>query len=81
MSDQPGATGKFPDGKLDASDQGELKLKISSDDSLVRLDFGTPIAWFALPKEQAAQLALVLLQHSGTIIDLKMTKPPGGDPS
>ena len=62
-----GATGKFPDGKMDPTDEGELKLMIShsADNKIIRLDFGKPTAWIGLPKEHAVQLAMLLLQHAG----------------
>jgi hypothetical protein len=64
----PGPTGQFPDGKLDASDQGEVKLLVSNNDTQVRLDFGTPVAWFAMPKPDALTFAFTILQHCGVTI-------------
>jgi len=60
-----GATDKFPDGKLSQDDEGELRMAISNQDSLVRLDFGKAVAWMAFPKATAIELAKVLAQHAG----------------
>lgn len=61
-----GATGSFPEGKLDASDEGELRLAVSSSNGLVRIDFGKPTAWVAFPANQAKELAALLMQHAGS---------------
>ncbi len=61
-----GATGAFPEGKLDRTDEGELRFAISSTgDGLVRVDFGKPVAWFAISPNQAKELAALLMQHAG----------------
>jgi hypothetical protein len=59
-----GATGKFPQGKLNERDEGELQFAVGSEKGLVRIDFGKPVAWFALPPETAQQLAMLLLRHA-----------------
>lgn len=61
-----GATGSFPEGKLDASDEGELRLAVSSGNGLIRIDFGKPTAWVAFPANQAKELAALLMQHAGS---------------
>lgn len=61
-----GATGAYPDGKLDKTDEGELRLAVSSDGKgLVRIDFGKPVAWFALSSNEAKEFAALLMQHAG----------------
>jgi hypothetical protein len=60
-----GATGAFPDGKLDKSDEGELRMAVSSGNGLVRIDFGKPVAWFAIPANHAKELAALLMRHAG----------------
>ena len=66
-----GATGNYPNGKLDPTDQGELRLMIShsADGQIIRLDFGKPAAWIGLPKEHAVQLAVLLLEHAGAKLE------------
>jgi len=74
----PGATGNFPDGQSEATDQGEVKMLVSHDDNLVRIELGKPVAWFAMPKSQALTFAFVILNHCGVEIqqhDLTKEKP------
>jgi hypothetical protein len=52
-----GATGEFPDGRLDDTDEGELQIAISSGQGVVRIDFGKKVAWLALPPASARALA------------------------
>lgn len=62
-----GATGAFPMPALNDHDQGELRFGVAYDpvNGVVRIDFGKPVAWFAMPREQASQLGLTLLRHAG----------------
>jgi hypothetical protein len=57
-----GATGEFPFGKLNDNDQGALRVGIAYDplDGVIRVEFGKPIAWLAMPPEQAVELAEML---------------------
>jgi len=61
-----GATGKFPQGKLNDDDEGELRMAIAYDkvDGIVRLEFGKPVKWLGLPPPEAIQLAEKLLWHA-----------------
>lgn len=62
-----GATGQHPLGQLDDSDEGELRLGVAFDEvmGVVRIEFGKPVAWLGLPKQEAIQLARMLLRHAG----------------
>jgi hypothetical protein len=62
-----GATKKFPEGMIRPDDEGELRFAISDPDSSgnIHIDFGTPVAWFALPKAMAIQLGRMLLTKAG----------------
>lgn len=61
-----GATGKFPQGKMHASDEGGLKLAVAHDPAhgTVVIDFGTPVVWLGLPPDRARHLAALLIQHA-----------------
>lgn len=54
-----GATGKFPEGKLNATDEGEIQFGIAADtrNEKVLIDFGTPVVWIGLNPEQAIAIA------------------------
>jgi hypothetical protein len=62
-----GPTGEFPQGKLDDTDEGALKIGIAYDklDGIIRVEFGKPIAWLGLPPPEAVGLARLLLRHAG----------------
>lgn len=62
-----GATGRFPQGVLTDDDEGELKMAVGRDalDGLVHINFGKPVAWLALPPENAIALARTILKHAG----------------
>lgn len=54
-----GATGEFPNGKLNEEDEGELKLTvgIDPDSKNVIIDFGKPVAWLGMDAESALKFA------------------------
>jgi len=58
-----GATGRFPFGKADATDEGELTMALAADhaNGIVRIHFGKPIAWIGLPTTHARELAAMLI--------------------
>jgi hypothetical protein len=59
-----GATGQFPHGKLNADDEGELRLAISRQGDLIRIDFGKPVAWLGLYSKEARAFAEAILKHA-----------------
>lgn len=56
---------KYPRGKLSEDDEGEISFKIALKDKTVIIDFGKPVSWLGMPREQAVSLALVLLRKVG----------------
>lgn len=50
-----GALGVFSEGQCAPDDEGDLRIAIAADTKakLVRIDFGKPVGWLGLPKEQA----------------------------
>jgi hypothetical protein len=71
----PGETGNFPEGKLDATDEGELQMLVSSSDDIIKIDFGKKVAWIGMPKAQAMQFAIIILQHCGATFEYKQVPP------
>ncbi len=61
-----GATGRYPYGKADATDEGELSMAIAADHQvgIVRVAFGKPIAWLGLPSGKARALAALLVEKA-----------------
>lgn len=54
---------------VDEVDEGEVKLLVSSNEELLRIDFGKRITWIALPKNTAVEFAAVILQHCGAHVE------------
>jgi hypothetical protein len=65
-----GATGKYPLGKVSHDDEGELKIAMAADheNQVVRIEFGKEIAWLALPRDQALQLAEMIRSKASQLI-------------
>jgi hypothetical protein len=64
MNDMVGPTGKFPRGKLNEADEGELGFSVGQEKGQVRIDFGSPITWFAMPPDLALQFATSIAKHA-----------------
>lgn len=63
--DKPiGATGKYPDGKLNENDEGELGFAIGSAKGKVFISYTKPIAWVGMTPAQAISLANGLKHHA-----------------
>lgn len=64
-----GATGTHPLGKLNADDEGGLKMGIVADkaNGVVQIDFGKPVAWLGLDKATALALAEKLRWHANKL--------------
>lgn len=57
-----GATGRFPEGKLIAHDEGEIQFSVGLHQGKVVLDFGKSVAWVGMSGNQAIDLGNVLLK-------------------
>jgi hypothetical protein len=62
-----GATGKFPQGKLTATDEGEIRLAIGCADGKVLINFGKPTAWIGFTRAEALNIAETLIKHAATL--------------
>ena len=60
--ERPGPTGQFPRGKLQADDDGEIKIGIAADPKkgVVIIDFGAPVTWIGFTADQAIDIAEML---------------------
>jgi len=69
-----GPTGHYPAGKADEHDEGELVIALAADhvNAIVRLEFGTRIAWLGLSSQEARELAKRLNRKAD---DLDRRKP------
>ena len=57
-----GATGKFPRGKINRLDEGEIKFAIAADHATQTelLNFGKPVVWMGMTGEEAIDLGNIL---------------------
>jgi hypothetical protein len=72
-------------GKPTPDDKGEMAVMVSSSADMIRLDFGTKITWFAMPKPQAINFAVTILKHCGVPVNINIAPvplepPPEGKP-
>jgi len=67
--DPLGATDKFPQGKCDENDEGQIRLAVAADrrDRIVRIEFGKPVAWLGLPPDEARQFARMISDNADRI--------------
>lgn len=62
-----GPTGKFPDGKLNPTDRGEIAIAVGAEQGNVVLNFGVPTIWIGLPPTQAREVAAMMVKHADSI--------------
>jgi hypothetical protein len=59
-----GATGEHPQGQLDPTDEGELRIAVGVKDGKVVVHFGKPVAWIGFDARQARALAELIRKRS-----------------
>jgi len=64
MAEEPGPTGKFPEGKLTPGDEGELNIGITTYNGNVIINFGKQISWIGLPPETAVKVAQAIIDKA-----------------
>lgn len=62
-----GATGQFPEGKLNDDDEGEIRIAIGATGGKVVIDFGKPVAWLGFTTQQAREIAASLLEKADAL--------------
>lgn len=65
-----GATGKYPAGKLNAKDAGEIRFSIgtSMDRKRVVMNFGKTVRWVAMERNQAIDVGKALIKSANETI-------------
>jgi hypothetical protein len=66
-NEELGATGRFPQGKLNDDDAGELQFGVAHTSEKVVINFGKPIAWVGMDPDQADAFAQLIVQHAMNI--------------
>lgn len=63
---KPWKKNNFPRGKLNSTDEGELQMTIAHDNvkGVVAVEFGNPVKWFALYRDEALALAELIKNHA-----------------
>jgi hypothetical protein len=56
--------GEFPNGKVNADDEGALALEIGAKDGNVFIRFPKPVAWIGFTGDQAIELAQSLIDNA-----------------
>lgn len=56
--------GEFPDGRLNATDEGALAVMIGHENGKVIMQFPSPTAWIGFTPEQAMDIAQTLITHA-----------------
>ena len=59
-----GALGEFPQGKIDETDEGALRIAVGRDllNGVVRIDFGTRVTWLGMDIETASEFAAAIIR-------------------
>ena len=58
------ALGEYPDGKLNADDEGGIVTLISNSPGLVKLEFPKPVVWLAMTPDEAIGLAQEIIKNA-----------------
>ena len=71
LKDRLGATGNFPAGKIDKTDEGEIRFAIAADPTTrkVIINFGKPVAWMGMEKDQAIAIGETLIARAKELPD------------
>lgn len=59
-----GATGQFPRGHLNETDEGEIGLAVTVKNNTVILAFGKSVSWIGLSRVEAVELAELLKRRA-----------------
>jgi hypothetical protein len=62
-----GATGEYPDGKLNSADEGELRITVGVEKGKIVMSFGKPVEWIGLTPEIALAVALSLYDKATAV--------------
>ncbi|MFA5021296.1 MAG: hypothetical protein WC517_04535 [Patescibacteria group bacterium] len=63
----PGPTGDFPEGKLNAQDEGGLQMLVGQQQGKVVLAFGKSIKWIGMGPDQARDLGKMLISRADAV--------------
>lgn len=70
-----GPTGKFPQGKLTADDEGEMTLAIGIENGKIVIRFGTVTTWLGMDAATARGMADSLIRKADELEITRMLAP------
>ena len=73
LKDTTGATGRFPEGKIAAHDEGEIAFAVGHSNGKVLIEFGKEISSLGMNAKQAVEMAESLLAHARAVSDDVLT--------
>ncbi len=56
--------GEYPDGRMNANDEGAIAFAVGVEAGRVVLRFPKPVAWMGMSGDEALELAQLLIQHA-----------------
>lgn len=59
-----GETNNFPEGKITKADEGEIKFGVTLKDEKVIINFGKPVVWLGMTRDQAEELGRLLIDKA-----------------
>jgi hypothetical protein len=68
LQDELGATGSYPNGKINKNDEGEIQIGITKSNDTVVIDFGKPVHWIGFTTAQAIGIGETLIKRAKEII-------------
>lgn len=68
MAFKPWNKREYPHGQLTPEDEGQLAVRIGSENGAVKIDFGKETAWVGMPPEQAIEFAAIIHKHAAAML-------------
>lgn len=57
----------YPDGKMNAEDEGVMQLAVGHENGQVMIRFPKPVHWFGFPPAEVRELCRIMLKHAEAI--------------
>lgn len=67
-----GSTGQYPAGRVNEQDEGEIQLRIGTENGCVMIDYGIPVQWVGMSPQEAVELAGILINRARLISDVPL---------
>lgn len=64
-----GPTGRFPKGKINKDDEGELQLAVFSKNGRVFIEFGCAVKWLGMDPNGAIAIGKALIEKAKSLLN------------